>query len=364
MWKLLWKDKKNERLSFNINDMEYIYQYIVLKYDEVKFFRTVFFMLVKNKDDFFEFINILDPTFLEKSSMIYVTESTEHNMNIFDSSTNDILELEITKELVDFLKMKINNWKLFAKIDTEYNWLFKSKWIIFWVFIIVLSLIIYMIWSQFYDISENSWWWLKVDMSTVFFFYDNNFMISLFFFAIVSSLFILKYIKHLPLMEYNFSKYYLLLKYKEQLYIALLKNYLYKWENKPWEIWYMNPKSEFLTIYNEIFKYLNNDEITEVLFFLENDDVQIQLKNPLLKQDVVLDYKTFKFVQNNNVKEKMTFFKTVKTRNESYYDLLKMNYENEFEKLKWYMNMKWLFMYLWVTLCVVIMIWPVLLSAL
>jgi len=89
--------------------MEYIYQYIVLKYDEVKFFRTVFFMLVKNKDDFFEFINILDPEYLEKSPMIYVTESTEHNMNIFDASTNDILQLEITKELVDFMKMKISN---------------------------------------------------------------------------------------------------------------------------------------------------------------------------------------------------------------------------------------------------------------
>lgn len=362
MANLLWNKQRDWRLGFSIEDFEYIYQYISLKYDEVKFYRTVFFMMVKNKDDFFDFINILEPGYLEKSAMIYVTESSQHNDNIFDKDSSDLLKFEITKELIDFLEMKINNWKIFKKIDTEYNWLFKSKWIIFFIFILVLYVIVYMIWSQFEEIASS--WSIKVDMTTVFFMYKHNFLIALIFFTIVFSLFILKYIKHLPVMEYNFSKYYVLLKYKEQLYAALLRNYLYKWESKLWEIWYMNARDEFFQVYNNIFQFLSSDEIAEVLFFLENDDVKIDINNPLLKQDLVLDYKTFKFVQNNNVKEKLNFFYWVKAKNKSYYNLLKMSYEAEFEKLKWYMNMKWLFMYLSVTLVVIIMIAPVLISAL
>ncbi|MEA3387311.1 MAG: hypothetical protein U9Q66_02810 [Patescibacteria group bacterium] len=41
--------------------------------------------------------------------MIYVTESSQHNDNIFAKETSDILTLEITKELVAYLKIKLDN---------------------------------------------------------------------------------------------------------------------------------------------------------------------------------------------------------------------------------------------------------------
>jgi hypothetical protein len=44
--------------------------------------------------------------------------------------------------------------------------------------------------------------------------------------------------------------------------------------------------------------------------------------------------------------------------------LLKFSYEDEFEKLKWYMNLLWLALYIVVTLVVMFMVRPVLISAL
>jgi uncharacterized protein YktA (UPF0223 family) len=89
-----------------------------------------------------------------------------------------------------------------------------------------------------------------------------------------------------------------------------------------------------MDIYRSIFKYLSSNEISEILFFLENENVEINVKNPLLKQDLVLDYRNFKYIQNNNVKEKIKFFQNVKDKNANYSELLKFSYEDEFEKLK------------------------------
>jgi len=53
-----------------------------------------------------------------------------------------------------------------------------------------------------------------------------------------------------------------------------------------------------------------------------------------------MDYKQYKYIQNNNVKEKMVFYEGVKDKNFSYYELLKLSFESEIEKLKAYMNLK------------------------
>lgn len=358
---MFWK--KDKKLEFTIQDLDYIYQYIVLKYDNVKFYKNIFFMIMKTKADFFAFITMLDKDYLKNSSLIYITWESQHNQSIFNKETNDFLILEINEELLEYLKVKVSNGRLFQKIDAEYNGLYKAKWIIFLIFIIVLSTIIHILGSQFIKIKEDANGWVTIDMSSVFFFYDNNLIITIFLLSIVFWLMIMKYIKHMPFMELSFSKYYLLLKYKEKLYTTLLKYYITKkW--KVWEIWYINTRVEFLNVYNEIFKYLSNNEISEILFFVENEWVEIKLKNPILKQDLILDYKNFVYIQNNNVKEKIKFFNTTKEKNKNYYELLKLSYEWEMEKLKWYMNMKWLFLYLTVTLTVLFMIWPILISAL
>lgn len=355
--------KKDKKLSFTIQDIDYINQYLTLKFDKVKFYKNIFFMIIKNKNDFFNFISILDKNYLKKSSLIYITWDDRHNKWIFNKETNDILSLEINKELLVFLKVKIQNGRLFQKIDTEYKWLFKSKWTIFWVFIFVLFIIIQILWSQFKSIKEEAGGAIWVNMDSVFFFYEYSVLISVFFFSIVFGLMVMKYIKHLPFMEYNFSKYYVLLKYKERLYFTLIQNYIdKKW--KTWEITYLNTKKSFNAIYTEIFPYLSGGEISELLFFLENDEVDVKIKNPLLKQDLIMDYKQYKYIQNNNVKEKMVFYEGVKDKNFSYYELLKLSFESEIEKLKAYMNLKWLFLYIVVTLVVMFMIGPVLLSAL
>lgn len=358
---MFWE--KNKKLEFTIQDMDYIYQYIVLKYDNVKFYKNVFFMIVKTKADFFAFISMLNKDYLKNSSLIYITWESQHNESLFSKETNDFLMLEINEELLEYLKIKVSNGRLFAKIDKEYNGLYRSKWTIFLVFVFVLFWIISVLWNQFIKIKEEAGGWVKIDMSSVFFFYENRMIITIFFLAIIFGLMILKYIKHMPFMEFSFSKYYLLLKYKEKLYSTLLKYYINK-KGKVWEIGYINTKVEFLNIYNHIFPYLSSNEISEILFFVENDGVEIKLKNPILKQDLVLDYKNFQHIQNNNVKEKIKFFQTTKEKNKNYYELLKLSYEWEMEKLKWYMNMKWLFLYITVTLTVMFMIWPILISAL
>lgn len=355
--------KKEEKLDFTTKDLEYMYQYIVLKYDTIKFYKNVFFMLIKTKEDFFWFINMLDRDYLKKSSLIYITWEAKHNENLFTVEVNDLLKLELNEELLEYLKTKVANWMMFSKINREYNWLFKSKWVIFLIFVATLCIIINVLWSQFKDIEESAWWRVWVDMGSIFFFYENNTIITLFFLSIIIWIMVMKYIKHLPFMELWFSKYYVLLKYKEQLYSTLLRYYISKkW--KIWEIWYINVKAEFMDIYKSIFKYLSSTEISEILFFLENENVEINLKNPLLKQDLVLDYRNFKYIQNNNVKEKIKFFENVKEKNKNYSELLKISYEDEFEKLKWYMNLTWLVLYIVVTLIVMFMVWPVLISAL
>lgn len=122
----MWK-KKDQKLEFSIEDLEYIYQYMILKYDEVKFYKNVYFMLIKTKDDFFQFINVLDKNYLKNSSLIYITSETQHNKSIFSEEVNDFLNIEITPELLEYLKVKISNGKLFQKIDSQYQGLFISK---------------------------------------------------------------------------------------------------------------------------------------------------------------------------------------------------------------------------------------------
>lgn len=355
--------KKDKKLELTIQDLDYIYQYIVLKYENVKFYKNVFFMIMKTKTEFFDFISMLNKDYLKKSSLIYITGETQHNQSIFSKDTNEFLNYEINSELIEYLKIKIQNGRIFEKIDTEYNGLFLSKSVVFFVFVIVLFWIIHILWNQFTQIKAQTWGGMNINMDSVFFFYENNLVINLFLFSIVFWLMIMKYIKHFPFMEFWFSKYYLLLKYKEKLYTILLKYYIEKkW--KRGEIWYLNTKLEFLDIYHSIFQYLSDNEISEVLFFVENDEVEISLKNPILKQDLILDYKNYQYIQNNNIKEKMNFFHATKEKNYRYYELLKLNYENEIEKLKGYMNLKGLFLYIIVTLIVVLMIGPILISAL
>lgn len=357
------KNNKWEKKSFSLDDLNYLYQYVVLNYDEIKFFKNVFFMIVKRRDHFFDYISSIDDKYVKKTNFLYVTEDFQHNQTIFDKETSDLLAFDIHKELLDFLKIKIQNMTLLERIDFEYNELFKSKWIIFFIFVVVFYFIIYMLWDRFIQIAgEDSS--VKIDMWSITFFYENNFIITAIFFFIVSALHIKKYIKHNPFYSLQFSQYYVLLIYKEKLYSMLLSYYIYKWENKKWEIWYINTKNEFYNIYEWIFQYISKDEIWELLFFLENDQVAINLKNPLLKQDIINDYKNFKYIQNNAVKNKLNFFNTQKDRLWTYNSLLELNYNKEFERIKWYMNLKGLILYLVVTFGVIFMILPVLLSAL
>ncbi len=358
MWIFSKKEEKLHTLS--IKDLSYIYQYVVLKYNEVKFYKSLYFLLVKRRDDLFEFINVIDPEYLKKSSLLYITEDKQHNESVFDSESNYILNLDINKELVKYLKIKIDNGMVFKRIDTEYNKLFKSKWTIFFIFVLVLWAIIYIIWSQFKELEDDS---MQVNLDSVFFFYDYNVIITGFVFFITFAIFFFNYIKHLPLIEYTFSKYYSLLKYKEFLYNMMLRYYIDKWPGKRPEIGYINLKDEFYNIFYNIYWYLDKDEFSDLLFFLENPKIDINVKNPFLKQDIINDYQNLMKVQNEDVREKLTFYEDIVEKNIVYNNLLKMNFEEELERLKEFLNLKWLVLYMVITIMVMWMILPVVLSA-
>ena len=358
---MFWRNKEEEPKSFSLKDLNFIYQYIVLKYDEVRFYKNLYFLLVKRRDDIFEFISVIDPDHLKKSSLLYITDDQENNKTIFDRETNDILNFDINKEFLNYLKVKLDNGMVFNRVDTEYKKLFKTKWILFFVFVAVLYFIIFIVGYQFHQLDTED---IQVNLQSVFFFYDYNFFFSGMVFFVTFSILTFYYIKHLPLMDYTFSKYYVLLKYKEALYWMLLKHYIYKGPTKPAEIWYVRLKEEFYNVFVNIYDYTDKDEFAELLFFLEQPNVDIQLRNPFLKQDIINDYKNLMKVQSENVKEKITFFHDVADKNRVYNNLLKMNFEEELEWLKEFTNMKGLVLYIVVTLTVLGMIFPVLVSAL
>ncbi|UFX83331.1 hypothetical protein [Candidatus Absconditicoccus praedator] len=358
---MFWKNKEDEVKSFSLKDINFIYQYIVLKYDEVRYYKNLYFLLIKRRDEIFEFISIIDPDHLKNSAMLYITDDQEHNKTIFDRETNNILNFDINKEFINYLKIKLDSGMVFKRIDQEYAKLFKTKGITFFVFIAVLFFIVYIVGRQFHELDTED---IQVNLDSVFFFYDYNIFLTGLVFFVAFSIFFFKYIKHLPLMEYNFSKYYVLLKYKEALYAMILKHYIYKGPTKDPEIGYIRLKDEFYNIFVNIYDYMDKDEFAGLLFFLENPKVDIYIRNPFLKQDIINDFKNLIKVQNEDVKEKYTFFKDVIEKNQVYCNLLKMNFEEELESLKEFTNMMGLMLYIVITLIVVGMIFPVLVSAL
>jgi len=350
---------KNQKMELWIKDLEYIYQYVVLNYNEVKFFKNLQLLITKKREELYDFIKIIDKEYINKTSITYVTADDQHNSNIFDNDTFNILHIDINNEFLEFLKMTIDNKKIFKRITDTYNQLFKSKWIMFAIFAIVLYWIIYVLWQQFLNIDLT---WVHIDMSSIKIFYKNDAVIVLVYATIFFSIFFYKYIKFLPLADFLFAKYFVLLYYKQLIYISMIKYYIDRWKKK-WDIWYFDIKREFYNIFNQLFKYLSKDEIAELLFFIENPKVEINIKNPFLKQEIVADYKWIIYIQAYDVKKKMDFFIQIKEKNKIYYDLLRNAFEDELQKIKDFLYLLWLIMYIIIVLLVVIMIMPVLFSA-
>lgn len=350
--------KKNKKLELTIKDLEYIYQYIILNYNEVKFFKNLQLLISKRREEIYDFIKIVDKNYINKTSITYITSDDQHNSSIFDSDTFNILHTNINKEFIKFLRILIDNKKLFARITDSYNKLFKSKWIMFAIFAIVLYWIISVVWWQFLNIDIT---WVNIDMSSVNFFYENALTITIIYSVVFFSIFFYKYIKFLPLWDFLFAKYFVLLYYKQLIYMAMIKYYIDKW--KKWDIWYFDIKKEFYNIFSQLFKYLSKDEIAELLFFIENPKVEINIKNPFLKQEIVADYKWIIYIQAYDVKKKMDFFEQIKQKNLVYYNLLRNAFEDELQKIKDFLYLLWLIMYIVIVLIVIIMIMPVLFSA-
>jgi len=351
--------KKNQKLELNIKDLEYIYQYIILNYDEVKFFKNLQLLITKKRENLYDFIKIVDKDYINKTTITYVTADNQHNSNIFDADTFKILHMDINREFLDFLRIVIDNKKLFKRIKDTYNQIFKSQWIMFAIFALVLYGIIYVLGKQFLNIDLT---WVHIDMSSIKFFYNYNLPLVLVYATICFSIFFYKYIKFLPLTDFLFAKYFILLYYKQLIYISMIKYYIDKWKKK-WDIWYFDIKKEFYTIFSQLFNYLSKDEIVELLFFIENPKVEINIKNPFLKQEIVADYKWIIYIQAYDVKRKIDFFEQLKQKNLIYYNLLRNSFEDELQKIKEFLYLLWLIMYMAIVLIVVIMIMPVLFSA-
>ena len=351
--------KKNKKLELWIKDLEYIYQYIILNYNEVKFFKNLQLLITKKREEIYDFIKIVDKDYIKKTPITYVTWNDQHNSNVFDADTFNILHMDINKEFLEFMRILIDNKKLFKRITDSYNQLFKSKGIMFAIFAIVLYWIIYILWWQFLNIDLTG---VHIDMSSIKLFYNNDLVIVLIYATIFFSIFFYKYFQFMPLSEFLFAKYFTLLYYKQLIYIAMVKYYIDRGK-KRWDIWYFDIKKEFYNIFTQLFKYLNKDEIAELLFFIENPKVEINIKNPFLKQEIVADYKGIIYIQAYDVKKKMDFFIQIKEKNKIYYNLLRNAFEDEFQKIKEFLNLLWLIMYIVVVLLVVIMIMPVLFSA-
>jgi len=352
--------KTNKKLSLSIADLEYLYQYIVLNFNEVKFYKHLQLLIAKKREEIYDFIRIVDKDYIKKTALTYVIDDDQHTSNLFDNDTFNILHIDINSEFLDFMRILIDNKKLFKRVQDNYKKLFKSKGIIFFIFGLVLYWIIYVLGNQFLSIDLT---WVHVDMSSVKFFYENNLVLVLIYLIISFSIFFWRYLKFLPLTDYLFAKYYVLLYYKQLLYTSLIKYYLDKWPNRPGDIGYFDIKKEFYSIFSQLFQYLNKDEIAELLFFIENPKVEINIRNPFLRQEIVADYKGIVYIQAYDVKKKPEFFKQVKEKNKIYYGLLRNAFEDEFEKIKDFLNMQWLLMYIVIVLLVVFMIMPVLLSA-
>ena len=350
---------QNEKLELWIKDLEYLYQYIVLNYNEIKFFKNLQLLISKKREEIYDFIKIIDKDYINKTPITYVTADDQHNSNIFDLDSFNILHMDINKEFLVYLRTIVDNKNLFRRIETSYNKLFKSKWIMFAMFAIVLYGILHILWQKFLAIDVK---WVHIDMSSIKLFYNYKLVISLIYATISFSIFYYKYIKFIPLGEYLFAKYFVLLYYKQLIYTWLTKNYIDKWKKK-WDIWYFDIKKEFYDIFSQLFKYLDKDEIAELLFFIENPKIEVDIKNPFLKQEIVADYKWIIYIQAYDVKKKMDFFEQVKEKNIVYYNLLRNSFEDEFAKIKDELNFLWLMMYIAIVMMVVAMIMPVLLSA-
>jgi hypothetical protein len=128
------------------------------------------------------------------------------------------------------------------------------------------------------------------------------------------------------------------------------------------EIGYLNIKEEFYNIFTKLFKYMSSNEIAELLFFIENPKSDIKLSNPLLKQEVIADYRNLNYLQTNSVKDKIYFFYEVKEKNKIYANLLRNAFEDEMQKIKDFVNLQGLLMYITIVFLVIFMIMPVLLS--
>ena len=351
--------KKNQKLELWIKDLEYLYQYIILNYNEVKFFKNLQLLITKKREEIYDFIKIVDKDYINKTPITYVTADDQHNSSIFDNDTFNVLHMDINREFLEFMRILIDNKKLFKRITDTYHQLFKSKWIMFAIFAIVLYGIIYVLWWQFLNIDLT---WVHIDMSSVKLFYENDLVIVLVYITIFFSIFFYKYFQFFPLTEFLFAKYFVLLYYKQLIYIAMIKYYIDRW-NKPWDIGYFDIKKEFYNIFTQLFKYLTKDEIAELLFFIENPKVEINIRNPFLKQEIVADYKWIIYIQAYDVKKKMDFFQQIKEKNKIYYNLLRNAFEDELQKIKDFLYLLWLIMYIVIVLLVVIMIMPVLFSA-
>jgi len=351
--------KKSNRLELWIKDLEYLYQYIVLNFNEIKFFKNLQLLISKKREEIFDFIKIVDKEHIKKTAITYVTGDDQHNSSIFDNDTFNILHIDINDEFIEFMRILIDNKKLFKRITDTYKQLFKSKWIMFAIFAIVLYWIIYILWKQFLSINLT---WVHIDMSSIKLFYNNDLAIVLVYSTIFFSILFYKYFQFLPLTEFLFAKYFVLLYYKQLLYTAMVKYYIDRW-SKSGDIWYFDIKKEFYNIFSQLFKYLSKDEIAELLFFIENPKVEINIRNPFLKQEIVADYKWIIYIQAYDVKKKMDFFQQVKEKNKIYYNLLRNSFEDELEKIKNFVYLVGLIMYIIIVLLVVIMIMPVLFSA-
>ena len=106
---MFWNKQKDEKKSFSLKDLNFIYQYLVLKYDEVRFYKNLYFLLIKRRDEIFEFISIIDPDHLKNSALLYITDDQDHNKTIFDQETNNILNFDINKEFINYLKIKLDS---------------------------------------------------------------------------------------------------------------------------------------------------------------------------------------------------------------------------------------------------------------
>jgi len=84
-------------------------------------------LITKKRESIYDFIKIIDKEYINKTPITYITADDQHNSNIFDNDTFQILHMDINNEFLEFLRIVIDNKKLFERIVTNYNKLFKSQ---------------------------------------------------------------------------------------------------------------------------------------------------------------------------------------------------------------------------------------------